>query len=108
MQLHTSKLAPHSLRVHAGPSFLLSLPLVGHGHLLGRDPIAALYRMRARYGPVFRLDIGSLPAVFICRLSDLAALYRGEMANGRPYVEVPTFAHLRPIDKKGKNMAIAG
>ncbi len=37
-----------------GPSSMLSLPMVGHAHLLGADPCESLLKMQKKYGDVFR------------------------------------------------------
>ncbi|XP_076899792.1 cytochrome P450 93A3-like [Bidens hawaiensis] len=45
------------------PPTPFSLPIVGHLHLLGPIPHQAFHRLSQRYGPVFRLFMGSEPCV---------------------------------------------
>ena len=37
-----------------GPSPLISLPLVGHGYLLGTNVMEALFHYKEKYGGIFR------------------------------------------------------
>ncbi len=87
-----------------GPSPLLRLPLVGHSYLLSGDPIAALCRMRSRYGDVFRLDaVGcSLPSVVVCSHRALAEASGRDDCAGRHFHRIPLFNWLMPEGDDGK------
>nr|XP_043629504.1 cytochrome P450 93A2-like [Erigeron canadensis] len=43
-----------------------ALPIIGHLHLLLSIPHQALYKLSFRYGPIFRLYLGSQPCVVAC------------------------------------------
>ncbi|KAI3819971.1 hypothetical protein L1987_13826 [Smallanthus sonchifolius] len=50
---------------HLPPS-PFALPIIGHLHLLYPTPHQAFHRLSLRYGPVFRLMMGSEPCVVAC------------------------------------------
>ncbi|KAI3819969.1 hypothetical protein L1987_13823 [Smallanthus sonchifolius] len=50
---------------HLPPS-PFALPIIGHLHLLSPSPHQAFHRLSLRYGPVFRLFMGSEPCVVAC------------------------------------------
>ncbi|KAI3750208.1 hypothetical protein L2E82_20837 [Cichorium intybus] len=45
------------------PPSPFGLPIIGHLHLLGPSPHQAFHKLSVRYGPVFRLFLGSKPCV---------------------------------------------
>ncbi|KAD4584620.1 hypothetical protein E3N88_22221 [Mikania micrantha] len=51
---------------HLHPPSPFSLPIIGHLHLLTPTPHQAFHRLSLRYGPVFRLFMGSEPCVVTC------------------------------------------
>lgn len=74
-----------------GPSPFLSLPIIGHGYLLGDDAPEALMRCQEKYGDIFRFDLGSWPTVFLCRHSLIANAFKMEAFSGRTWNELPAF-----------------
>ncbi|KAI3819967.1 hypothetical protein L1987_13821 [Smallanthus sonchifolius] len=48
------------------PPSPFALPIIGHLHLLSPTPHQAFHRLSLRYGPVFRLMMGSEPCVVAC------------------------------------------
>ncbi|XP_076462581.1 cytochrome P450 2B4-like [Babylonia areolata] len=55
---------PATTRLPPGPGF--ALPVLGHLHLLGKDPRAKLHQWRERYGDVFSVLLGSRQVVILC------------------------------------------
>ncbi len=56
-----------------------SLPLLGHVRKLGGDDEAQLERLeelRRKFGPIFRLDFGDTPTIFICGSEQIKRLYK--------------------------------
>lgn len=53
---------PDKLRRPPSP---LSLPVIGHLHLLGQIPHQALYKLSCQYGPLIHLFFGSKPCVIV-------------------------------------------
>ncbi|XP_023730910.1 cytochrome P450 93A3 [Lactuca sativa] len=45
------------------PPTPFALPIIGHLHLLGPSPHQAFHKLSLKYGPVFRLFLGSKPSV---------------------------------------------
>ena len=86
-----------------GPSAMLSLPLIGHGYLLGDDPAAALDRLRRKYGPVFRFDIGDDPTVVIADYAVLHEAFKRDVFNGRYWNLIPTLMAQQPVGPHGEN-----
>ncbi|KAL3533881.1 hypothetical protein ACH5RR_007402 [Cinchona calisaya] len=41
----------------------LALPIIGHLHLLSPAPHKALHKLSMRYGPLFRVNFGSIPCI---------------------------------------------
>ncbi|MFS7977334.1 putative 3,9-dihydroxypterocarpan 6A-monooxygenase [Helianthus anomalus] len=54
-----------SSKPHLPPS-PFALPIIGHLHLLASIPHQAFHKLSLRYGPVFRLFLGSIPCVVAC------------------------------------------
>ena len=77
-----------------------SLPLLGDLPWLGTQPHEGLMRLRARYGDVFRLKIGTLPVVVLSGLDTVkkALVEQAEVFAGRP--ELFTFQYT----SEGKTM----
>jgi hypothetical protein len=48
-----------------GPPWYLSLPFIGHAYLLGKNPCKKTIELSRKYGPIFRLDLGKMPTVFL-------------------------------------------
>lgn len=84
-----------------GPSPFLSLPIIGHGYLLGSDPLAKLIEFRRRYGDVFRLDIGNQPTIFLGTNNLMAEAFRKEAFSGRKFNEIDTLNAVLPVGHLG-------
>jgi hypothetical protein len=50
---------------------------------------------------VFRLDLGPTPALLICNLRTLTAVFKSESSNARPLADSPIFKKMRPVDTNG-------
>ncbi len=72
-----------------GPSPFLSLPLIGHGYLLGSDVAEKLSECQRKYGDVFRFDVGAFPSIFLCSHEAVAEAFRKEAFSGRFFNELP-------------------
>ncbi|XP_071741255.1 cytochrome P450 93A3-like [Rutidosis leptorrhynchoides] len=48
------------------PPTAFSLSIIGHLHLLAPIPQQALYKISIRYGPIFRVILGSTPCIVAC------------------------------------------
>ncbi|XP_071737531.1 3,9-dihydroxypterocarpan 6A-monooxygenase-like [Rutidosis leptorrhynchoides] len=51
---------------HNLPPIPFKLPIIGHLHLLAPIPHQAFYKISLRYGPIFRIFLGSVPCVVAC------------------------------------------
>ncbi len=72
-----------------GPSPWLSLPLMGHGYLLGFNPPRTLLEMKEKYGDIFRLDIGNSPTIWLCTYDLTKEAFRRNTFNGRYWKHLP-------------------
>ena len=82
-----------------GPSKLTSFPVIGHGHMAAGKPLKqVLKENRARYGDIYRFDIGPIPTVFLCNYADICEAYRTDVFGGRTLLKQPGFVSLKPID----------
>ena len=83
-----------------GPSPWLSLPLVGHAHLLAGDVDAGdiLRGFHRRFGDIFRFDLGSAPTVYLCDYATVAEALKMEAFNGRTQLDDAT---AKAITKQG-------
>nr|QNC49776.1 cytochrome P450 736A294 [Leucophyllum frutescens] len=43
----------------------MGLPIIGHFHLLGKNPNEDLYRLAQKYGPIMYMRFGSMPTVLV-------------------------------------------
>ncbi len=73
-----------------GPSPFLSLPLIGHGYLLGSDVASKLTEYQKKYGDIFRFDIGAYPTVILCTQELVAEAFRKEAFSGRFFNQLPS------------------
>ena len=73
-----------------GPSPWLSLPLIGHGYMLGKRPADKLLELQRKYGDIFRLDLGKAPTVIICKYGLAKEAFFKDAFNGRFWNEIPT------------------
>ncbi|GJS26353.1 cytochrome P450 93A3-like protein [Tanacetum coccineum] len=48
------------------PPTPFGLPIIGHLHLLNSHPHQAFHKLSLRYGPIFRVFMGSVPCVVAC------------------------------------------
>ncbi|GKC76663.1 cytochrome P450 93A3-like protein [Tanacetum coccineum] len=48
------------------PPTPFGLPIIGHLHLLNPNPLLAFHKLSLRYGPIFRIFMGSVPCVVAC------------------------------------------
>nr|XP_043607215.1 cytochrome P450 93A2-like [Erigeron canadensis] len=48
------------------PPTPFALPIIGHLHLLSSIPHQAFHKLSYRYGPIFRLFLGSKPGIIVC------------------------------------------
>ena len=53
--------------------------------------------MKAKYGPVFRVDGGPQPTVVLADVDIITAAGKGQDVAGRPYDEKPSIAAVRPM-----------
>ncbi|KAK1372909.1 putative flavonoid 3'-monooxygenase [Heracleum sosnowskyi] len=51
--------------LHKPPPGPRGLPLIGHLHLLGKQPHRTLYELSKKYGPIMSLRLGSIPAIVV-------------------------------------------
>ncbi|XP_077569416.1 cytochrome P450 1A1 [Stigmatopora nigra] len=74
---------PKGLKQLPGP---LSLPIIGNVLELGQRPYLSLTAMSKRYGPVFKIKIGSRPVVVLSgsEMVRQALIKQGEDFSGRP------------------------
>ena len=84
-----------------GPSSFLSLPIVGHGYLLGSKPLEGMEQLRQKYGDVFVLDFGNIPTVFVCGHELISKSFSGMETAARGYKYMPAFHKIRYVDSKG-------
>ena len=70
-------------RLPPGP---FPLPIIGNLHLLSNKPYLDLHQLALRYGPVFRLQIGSKLVIVIdsYAFAREAFLNKGAVFSGRP------------------------
>ncbi len=87
-----------------GPSPLLSVPLIGHGHLFGPDVPQGLLDLQAKYGDIFRFDLGGVPSVHLCTHELVTKAYKMDVFNGKGPQRVLDAAAKRDIH--GKNNII--
>lgn len=92
-------------RSFPGPSPLQKLPFLGHSYLLKDEPVKTIFKMKDKYGSIFRLDVGSLPTVF---LTDNDVITKGIKSGGitsRPFKLIPTYVkYCRPQTSKGMDV----
>ena len=55
-----------------------ALPVLGHAHKLGDDPIKALLEYQKKFGDVFRLDLGPGPMIILAGEDGIEA-YKSEV-----------------------------
>ncbi len=84
-----------------GPSPLLSLPMVGHGYLLGTNPAVKLAELHRRHGDIFRFDIGDFPTVVLNSYDLIKEAFYKEEFSGRHWNEIPSFRAIFPLGQKG-------
>ena len=90
-----------------GPSLLTKLPILGHGYLLGEDPIKNLTKMNQKYGDIFRLDIGKIqPTVWVCSYELITKMSKSNSFLDRPWDKLETFRETLATDSKGNNNSI--
>ncbi len=90
-----------------GPSPWLSLPLIGHGYLLGNNPTEALGEMQKKYGDLFRLDIGGdCPTIWLCRYDQMREAFYKESFNGRYWHKISAINAAADKDSRGKKLTI--
>nr|XP_043638517.1 cytochrome P450 93A2-like [Erigeron canadensis] len=58
-------LKPTRPKSHIPPT-PFALPIIGHLHLLSPIPHQAFYKLSSRYGPIFRVFLGSKPCFVVC------------------------------------------
>ena len=56
-----------------------ALPVLGHAHKLGEEPIKALLEYKKKFGDVFRLDLGPDPMIILAGYEDGCEIYRSEV-----------------------------
>ncbi len=84
-----------------GPSPFLSLPLLGHGYLLGAEPCLKMLEYMKTYGDIFRFDIGDTPTVLLCKYDEVKEAYTKDSFNGRYWNEIPIFKAVSQKDHEG-------
>ncbi|KAL4558110.1 hypothetical protein LXL04_036306 [Taraxacum kok-saghyz] len=69
------------------PPTPFSLPIIGHLHLLGPSPHQAFHKLSFKYGPVFRLFLGSKPCVVFSSSETAKELFKtfDNVFLNRPY-----------------------
>ncbi len=67
-----------------GPSPFLSLPLIGHGYLLGPNIARGLQINQEKHGDIFRFDLGGVPTVHICTQELATKAFKLDAFNGKP------------------------
>ena len=109
-----------------GPSPLISLPLVGHGYLLGTNVMEALFHYKEKYGGIFRsvydfdvmvlysnstisifinyrLDVGPLPTIFLTSYDVINEAVKTGGITSRPLKYNETYVkYIRPVDSNGE------
>nr|XP_043637593.1 cytochrome P450 93A3-like [Erigeron canadensis] len=58
------------------PPTPFALPIIGHLHLLGPKPHQVFHKLSVRYGPVFRLFLGSVPCVIFTSSESAKELFK--------------------------------
>ncbi|XP_074347866.1 cytochrome P450 CYP736A12-like [Apium graveolens] len=51
--------------LHKPPPGPRGLPLIGHLHMLGKQPHCTLYNLSKKYGPIMSLRLGSVPTIVV-------------------------------------------
>ena len=77
-----------------GPSHWLSLPLVGHAYLLGKDVDGTLKKYQKKFGNIFRFDVGNIPTVILCDFATIQEAFKMDAFNGRTEDDNPTMHNL--------------
>lgn len=82
-----------------GPTKLQSLPMIGHGHLAAGKPFKEVLREnRAKYGDIYRFDLGALPTIFLCNYDDICEAYKTDAFGGRTFHRCPGFVSMKTLD----------
>ncbi len=90
-----------------GLSPFKSVPMVGHTYVFrGKKQQDVLAHHRARYGNVFRLDVGGVPTIILCQESDVHAVYSDERFNARPLDNLKAVRDVRGKDRDGGNHGV--
>ncbi len=90
----------------SGPNPYLSLPLVGHGYLLGSDTAAKFMELRKEYGDIFRFDLGDVPTLVLTTYDLMKEAFQKDVFSGRTFNEVPTFNAVYPRGHDGRRFSI--
>jgi hypothetical protein len=61
-------------------------------YVLKQTPVEVLHAHRAKYGDVFRLDAGPLPAVWICNYEQMSKALKTDVLSGRPHHLIPGYS----------------
>ena len=59
------------------------LSRTGHSWIVAADPVNKMQEMRAKYGDIFRLDMGFLPTVFLTKYEDIVECFNLPALAGR-------------------------
>ena len=84
-----------------GPALWKRLPFLGHSYLLGSNIEKNIFKMKEKYGSVFRLDIGTLPTVFLCDWDAISAADKANAIRDRPFDKYSGFTLMRKTDSNG-------
>ena len=79
---------------HLVCKIIIRLSGIGHSWLLGSNPVAKLLEMRAKYGNVFRFDIGFMPSVILMGYEECAEAFKREALAGRSWSQYPHMEHI--------------
>lgn len=103
--LFRDELKPKQVNVNKGlvdPPAPKSWPIIGHLYLMARYkvPYRVFDEIMADLGPVFRMDLGSVPCVVINGLHNIREVL---MAKGDHFDSRPTFHRFNQLFKGDKN-----
>ncbi|KAI3806506.1 hypothetical protein L1987_22416 [Smallanthus sonchifolius] len=76
------------------PQSPFRLPIIGHLHLLiTRHPHQTFHKLSSRYGPVFRLSLGSTPCIVVSTPETAKEIFKTHDSSflGRPYNSVVSY-----------------